>query len=240
MEKEYRLAIDTSGKSLSVAFFKRDDLLITETLNLNNQHSVNLMPTIDRLKDTIEIEMDVLEAVFVTIGPGSFTGIRIGIATANTIGYTLQIPVYGVSSLEALAYPYLFAHDHITIPAFDARGGRVFASVYQGDARLSHDQQFLNDELPEFLLSKNLKDETILLIGDGAETVETLLRKFDFQHIKRIEPQAGENNISAASIAMLGKRQMQLLAMVPPKFEPVMPNYCAITQAERNLQSKGS
>ncbi len=236
--KEYRLAFDTTGKSLSVAFFQKGQLLIEETLHLNNQHSVNLLPAIDRLKNSIGLDFTDLEAVFVTIGPGSFTGIRIGISTANTFGYTLQIPVLGISSLEALAYPYFAAREHIVIPAFDARGGRVFAAVYQEGARISHDKQFIDDQLAEFLLAQNLKNEPILLLGDGADTVAALLQKYDFSTVKKLEKDARENYISAASIAMLGNRQIEFLSLAEQKFEPVIPNYCAITQAERNLKQK--
>lgn len=238
--KEYRLAIDTTGQSLSVAIFRKEQLLIEEILRLNNQHSVNLLPLIDRLKETIELDFADLEAVFVTIGPGSFTGIRIGISTANTFGYTLQIPVFGISSLEALAYPYLTTNAHILIPSFDARGGRVFAAVYQEDARLSHDQQFIDDQLAEFLLAKNLKSEPILLVGDGSDTVAALLEKYDFSNIKRLEKMAKENYISAASVAALGNRQMKLLSAAKQEFKPIMPNYCAITQAERHLRESSA
>lgn len=233
----YLLAFDTSGKSLSIAILKQDQLLAEKFLNINNQHSVNFLPALKGLLEETNLSFNDISALAVSIGPGSFTGIRIGISTANTMAFDLNIPIFGISSLKALAEP-LLSTDKYLLPAFDARGGRVYATLLKDGEIMIDDRQFVDNDLVQLLNEKNLQNKKILTIGDGRETVNKLLGSAGFSNISQIQNNDRLNYISAESIARLALKQIQTEPdILMKKFQnPIVPEYCAITQAERNLK----
>lgn len=233
----YLLAFDTSGKSLSIAILKQDQLLAEKFLNINNQHSVNFLPALKGLLEETNLSFNDISALAVSIGPGSFTGIRIGVSTANTMAFDLNIPIFGISSLKALAEP-LLSTDKYLLPAFDARGGRVYATLLKDGEIMIDDRQFVDNDLVQLLNEKNLQNKKILTIGDGRETVNKLLGSAGFSNISQIQNNDHLNYISAESIARLALKQIQTEPdILMKKFQnPIVPEYCAITQAERNLK----
>lgn len=135
------LAIDTSNQIMGVAILK-DNIVVGEIVtNLTKNHSVRLMPAIVQLMNDISIKPEQLDEIVVAKGPGSFTGVRIGLATAKAMAWSLAIPIKGVSSLEALAYQGSFFTSYIC-SFFDARRGMVYTGLYQWN----HDQIELIDE----------------------------------------------------------------------------------------------
>ena len=233
----YLLAFDTSGKSLSIAILKQDQLLAEKFLNINNQHSVNFLPALKGLLEETNLSFNDISALAVSIGPGSFTGIRIGVSTANTMAFDLNIPIFGISSLKALAEP-LLSTDKYLLPAFDARGGRVYATLLKDGEIMIDDRQFVDNDLVQLLNEKKLQNEKILTIGDGRETVNELLGSAGFSNISQIQNNDCLNYISAEAIARLALKQIQTEPdILMKKFQnPIVPEYCAITQAERNLK----
>ena len=233
----YLLAFDTSGKSLSIAILKQDQLLAEKFLNINNQHSVNFLPALKGLLEETNLSFNDISALAVSIGPGSFTGIRIGVSTANTMAFDLNIPIFGISSLKALAEP-LLSTDKYLLPAFDARGGRVYATLLKDGEIMIDDRQFVDKDLVQLLTEQKLQNKKILTIGDGRETVNKLLGSAGFSNISQIQNNDRLNYISAESIARLALKQIQTEPdILMKKFQnPIVPEYCAITQAERNLK----
>lgn len=144
------LAMDTSNQILSIAILKDNQLIGEVVTNLSKNHSVRLMPAIDQLMKEVNMKPEELDRIAVAKGPGSYTGVRIGLTTAKTLAWTLNIPVVGVSSLEILAYKGRFFEGYVC-PFFDARRGLVYAGVYQWkDHKLVsvyEDQNILMDEL---------------------------------------------------------------------------------------------
>lgn len=124
------LAIDTSNQVLGVALLKDGQVIGEVMTNLTKNHSVRLMPAINDLMNEVALKPDELDRIVVAKGPGSYTGVRIGISTAKTMAWSLDIPIVGVSSLEVLAYQGRFFPDYIC-SFFDARRGLVFAGLYQ-------------------------------------------------------------------------------------------------------------
>jgi len=124
------LALETSTLVSSVALGTVDTLLGEITLQTKKTHSELLMPHIDKLLRMAGIKKTELKAVAVSIGPGSFTGLRIGLATAKTLAYALQIPIVGVPSLAALAYG-CSVPGVILAPMLDAQKGNVYQAVFQ-------------------------------------------------------------------------------------------------------------
>ena len=98
------LGLDSSGLVASVAVVEDDTLIAEYTMNYKKTHSQTLLPMLDEIKKAVELELDSIDAIAVAQGPGSFTGLRIGSATAKGLGLALDKPLVGVSTLEALAY----------------------------------------------------------------------------------------------------------------------------------------
>ncbi|MCJ1781781.1 tRNA (adenosine(37)-N6)-threonylcarbamoyltransferase complex dimerization subunit type 1 TsaB [Mammaliicoccus sciuri] len=152
------LLIDTSDQPLAVALVKEGNVLINYQSNIKKNHSLQLMPVIESLMDEAQLTPQTLSDIVVANGPGSYTGLRIGITTAKTMAYTLHIPLYEVSSLKALAATYNNENDLI-VPLFDARRDHVFAGVYQyKDDKLEtikEDSYISIEALNQFLKSQN-------------------------------------------------------------------------------------
>lgn len=124
------LAIDTSNLVLSVAVVDQTRVLGEVTTNLQKNHSIRMMDTISELLDTLQLVPEDLTGIAVAKGPGSYTGVRIGVSTAKSMAWALGIPVVGVSSLLAVAAnAWGFAGG--IIPMFDARRGQVYTGYYQ-------------------------------------------------------------------------------------------------------------
>lgn len=123
------LAIDTSNFSLGIAVCTENKVLGECITNLKKNHSVRLMPMISQLLDEVEVEPSELKAITVARGPGSYTGVRIGVATAKSMAWALNIPLIGISSLEVLAWNGAYFPGRI-VPFFDARRGQVYTGVY--------------------------------------------------------------------------------------------------------------
>lgn len=124
------LAIDSSTQAGTVSLIKEDRLIGESLLNLEQTHSQRLMPQVVDLIKSCNYQPQDLDGIGVTRGPGSFTGTRIGLATAKTLAQSLDLPVVGVSTLRVLAYSLRYVKGHIC-PVIDARGGRLFACLYR-------------------------------------------------------------------------------------------------------------
>ena len=118
------LAFDTSSKALSVALLEEENRLAELTLTIKKNHSITLMPTIEFLMASIDWKPTDLDRIVVAEGPGSYTGLRIAVATAKTLAQTLKIDLVGVSSLLALVPEEI---EGLAIPVMDARRNHVYA-----------------------------------------------------------------------------------------------------------------
>jgi tRNA threonylcarbamoyladenosine biosynthesis protein TsaB len=166
------LAIDTSNFSLGVAISTEEKVLGECTTNLKKNHSVRLMPMISQLLDEVEIDPADLTAIAVARGPGSYTGVRIGVATAKSMAWSLGIPLLGISSLEVLAWNGAYFPGRV-VPFFDARRGQVYTGVYgtapDGNMRLVEEERIVlfKQALEEWKEADN--QEPILFLSDDME-----------------------------------------------------------------------
>ena len=124
------LALETATLVSSVALATADKLLAEITLQTKKTHSELLMPHIDKILTMAEVSRADIKAVTVSIGPGSFTGLRIGLATAKTLAYVLKVPLIGVPTLAALAYGCLVP-GIILAPMLDAQKGNVYQAIFE-------------------------------------------------------------------------------------------------------------
>lgn len=124
------LAIDSSGLVASVAVTEDDNLIAEYTTNYKKTHSQTLLPMLDEVKKMIELDLNTIDAIAVSAGPGSFTGLRIGSATAKGLGLALNKPLIGVPTVDALAMN-LYGTDQIICPLMDARRSQVYTGIYR-------------------------------------------------------------------------------------------------------------
>lgn len=157
------IAIDTSNTTLSIALVEDNQILCEIIETTKNDHSRRLMPAIDRMfKQTQRFPKD-LDLISVAMGPGSYTGVRIGVTVAKTLAWTLKKPLVGVSSLEILARN-LYEEGYV-VPLFDARRQSVFAGVYDGKTYESviADGHY---DLSQLLENLSKKDKKIYFLGN--------------------------------------------------------------------------
>src|SRR5690625_4448999 len=126
------LAIDTSTEKLNVAIAQNENITAELTLASKNNHSSRLMPSIAHMMKKVNINPEQLNEIVVGQEPGSYTGTRIGITTAKTLAWSLEIPIFTVSSLKATALSGIF-FDGLICPFFDARRKSVFTSLYRSE-----------------------------------------------------------------------------------------------------------
>ncbi len=179
------LAMETSTNTASIALWQtakeeesppaQRNLIGELTLNLSGNHSATLMPAVDHLLKEANLHIHQVEGIALALGPGSFTGLRIGVATVKGLAYALQVPVVGVSTLDALAQNVRYACK-LVCPVLDARKKEVYAALYRGDGsgcltKISADLVISPEEL-----SKQIKEEVIFL-GNGVEVYGEIWQK---------------------------------------------------------------
>lgn len=161
------LAIDASGIAGSVAYIKDYEIVGEYYICYKLTHSETIMPMLENLKQIIDLPLEELDAIAVTSGPGSFTGLRIGVATAKAMALALNIPVIGVPTLDVLANSLYFT-EHLICPIMDARRQQVYTSLYQwqeGSLKRLTDYEALPIET--LLGTLEAKAEKVIFLGDG-------------------------------------------------------------------------
>lgn len=180
------LAIDSSSKVATVALMKDNKLLGEITLNDKKEHSVILMTIVDQLLKLNNLTIGDIDGYVVSKGPGSFTGLRIGMATIKGLSFGSNKPYVSISSLDALALS-VSNFDGIICPIMDALRNSVYTSLYKGHSTLANSESGLEpmtleklldysafdiDELIEIIKSKN---EKVIFIGDGVDKYKNYL-----------------------------------------------------------------
>ena len=206
------LGIDTSTPIGSIALIDGDNLVAEHTLNIVQAHSSRLMPAIDSVLKWGDITVDALDGCAVGIGPGSFTGIRIGVATIKSLCYALDKPIIGVSTLAAIAYN-LRSTNGVICPLLDARRSEIYGTIFEGGTewqRLSEDlclpiDAFL-DRLGEVTAQRRVPT-TFNFVGDGLLTYGNAVRERLGERAFFADPIF--NVPRGATIAHLGAQRLQ-------------------------------
>ncbi|PNZ26027.1 tRNA (adenosine(37)-N6)-threonylcarbamoyltransferase complex dimerization subunit type 1 TsaB [Staphylococcus rostri] len=174
----YSLLIDSSNQPLAVALMKEDQVVATYTSAVKQNHSVQLMPQIVTLLETAGITPQDLTDIVVAQGPGSYTGLRIGVTIAKTLAYTLNLNLYGVSSLKALAATLPYS-ERLIVPIMNARREHVYAGAYRWqDGQL---QNVIDDQYMALadLVARVKEEGDVLFVGEDVRQFETQLQDFD-------------------------------------------------------------
>ena len=228
------LALDSSGIVASVAVLEDDVLLAEYTVNYKKTHSQTLLPMLDEVAKMTELDMSSIDAIAVAAGPGSFTGLRIGSATAKGLGLALKKPLIGVPTVDALAYN-LFDTKGIVCPIMDARRNQVYTGIYRFE-----EGEFITEEpqvplaVNELVDLLNRRGRAVTFLGDGVpvyqkQLAELLTVPFSFAP-------AHMNRQRAASVAVLGMKLIK-----EGKAETAAehrPDYLRLSQAEREREEK--
>ncbi len=222
------LAFDTSAKAASVAVCTESEILSECQIRRQLTHSQTMLPMCEEVFRAAALSFDDIDMLAVSKGPGSFTGIRIGIAAVKGIAFARNLPCFGVSTLEALA-ENLAGGNGLVCAAMDARRNQVYTALFrvEGDTltRLSEDAALPISELDEQL--KAYGDEKVTLVGDGAKLC---MEQFTY-------PSLGLAPLPllygrAASVAFLAAKKIQN-GEQPVSAEALMPRYLRLPQAER-------
>lgn len=209
------LAMDTSNKALSLALLQDKELLGQVTLNIKKNHSITVMPAIDFLMNSLDMKPTDLDRIVVAQGPGSYTGLRMAVATAKTLAHTLKIELVGVSSLLALVPEQV---EGLVIPVMDARRNNVYAGFYQSGQSVRPEAHL---PLAEVLEIAGVADQPVTFVGETAVFAEQIEAALPGVSVQPTLP-------DAAAIGRLG------LDLPAQSIHDFVPNYLKRVEAEEN------
>lgn len=222
------LAIDTSNQPMSIAIANDMDLLGEYTINIKRNHSVQLMPAIDDLLKKVNLKPTDLQQIVVAEGPGSYTGLRIGMTVAKTLAWTLNIPIIPVSSLKVLAANFIYS-EGLICPFFDARRGNVFTGLYEANnGILANIKEDCNVAMIDWLIELKQFNRPIIFASPNQHNFGELIH----EHLSDFAIISNQiNNIPRASqLIYLSQNEEKVDAHL------VKPQYHRITEAEANLK----
>ena len=226
------LALETSAKSCSVAVAEQDTLLGCSYLNSSLTHSATLLPMVERLLSDLGLSPKALDGIAVSAGPGSFTGLRIGIAAAKGLAWANDLPCLGVSTLEAMALPLSHASAEL-ICAMDARRNQVYNACFQAQdnrlTRLTPDRALGLDELAQELQTDPLPK---IVVGDGA----LLCYHYLIEH--HTPCTLAPTHLRMQSAVGVAQAAQNASASAWGDAQSLVPRYLRLSQAERERQER--
>ncbi len=228
------LAIDSSSVVATVGIIENDTIVGEYTINTKMTHSQTLLPMIEALMTITKTEKESLDGIAVSGGPGSFTGLRIGSATAKGLGLALDIPIIHVPTLEALAYNMCGIKEYVC-PIMDARRNSVYTAMYhfEGEEIITDINQ-CQMEIPELIKELSDRGIKVVFLGDGVKVYKDALREGLGDNC--VFAPVHKNMQSAASLAVLSKKYYENDNVVSADNHE--PDYLRKSQAERELQEK--
>ncbi len=228
------LAFDGTARIASVAVLDDARILSLYTVDNGLTQSELLLPMAEDMLNALKLSFNDIGLYAVSVGPGSFTGVRIGVALVKGLAFGKNIPCVAVSTLEALA-ENLSPMDAIIVPCMDARRNQVYNAIFDGNGsdvrRLTPDRAISLSQLCEEL--KKYSDRRIYVCGDGYEVATAALTAGGIKCEKTPEILIGEN---AASVARVGKRYFERGEAISDS--NLTPTYLRLPQAERERLEK--
>jgi tRNA threonylcarbamoyladenosine biosynthesis protein TsaB len=221
------LSIDTSNYVLGIGLLDGETVMGEYISNIKKNHSVRVMPAIQTLMEECNIKPAELSKIVVAEGPGSYTGVRIGVTIAKTMAWSLEIPLSGVSSLEVAAASAGRYFDGHVSPFFDARRGQIYTGLYKFENQLL--QTVKNDQLvmsADWVKQLNEMDSRILFTSNDLKLHEEVIKgelgdKAVFAAVTELNPRPAE-------LALLGRDKEGV------DLHTFVPNYIRLAEAEAN------
>jgi tRNA threonylcarbamoyl adenosine modification protein YeaZ len=223
------LALDSSGLVASVAVATEDTLLAEYTVNYKKTHSQTLLPMLDEVVKMIELDLKTIDVIAVAGGPGSFTGLRIGSATAKGLGLALDKPLVHIPTVDALACN-LYGCEKYICPIMDARRNQVYTGIYRFEGE---NLRILKQQTPmaveELAQELNALGNEVIFLGDGVPVYQELLKtvmkvpyRFAPAHLNRQRAAA----VAALAVQYVKEGRIETAA-------EHQPDYLRLSQAER-------
>lgn len=228
------LGLDSSGLVASVAIVEDDNLLGEYTVNYKKTHSQTLLPMLDEIAKMIELDLNTIDAIAIAGGPGSFTGLRIGSATAKGLGLALQKPIINVPTVDGLAFN-LVGHQNMICPLMDARRNQTYTGLYrfeEEEMKVVEPQCAVG--IDEIIAKINEIGKDVVFLGDGVPVFKNYIEE-NCKVSYRFAP-AHMNKQRAGAVAVLGMQYMR-----EGRFETAeehKPEYLRLSQAERERLEK--
>ena len=223
------LGLDSSGLVASVAIVEGNDLKGEYTVNYKKTHSQTLLPMLDEVAKMIELDLNSVDAIAVSGGPGSFTGLRIGSATAKGLGLALNKPLIHIPTVDARAYN-LVGHRDLVCPLMDARRNQTYTGLYRfngNEMEIAEPQCAVG--IDEIIEKINNIGQPVVFLGDGVAVFESYIREnckvpFTFAPAHMNKQRAG----AVAALGELYYEQGKTETAAEHK-----PDYLRLSQAER-------
>lgn len=226
------LSIDSSSKVATVALLNDDTLLGEYVINDKREHSVLLMPMIENLLKDCELTINDIDGFVVSKGPGSFTGLRIGMATIKGLSFGANNPYISLSSLDGLAYSLSYFNG-IICPIMDALRENVYTALYKNeDGEFKNIMEPTPMELPDLLEMLKEKNEEVIFTGDG------LLKHKEYIKVNFPNAKFASNHVSLTRASSIGELGLNLLKQGIKDDPNSAPVYLKKPQAERELEKR--
>ncbi len=225
------LGIESASLTASAAVVADDVVMAEYTVNFKKTHSQTLLPMIDEIVRMLELDLQEIDAIAISGGPGSFTGLRIGSATAKGLGLALDKPLIHVPTLDAMAYQ-VYGTGALICPMMDARRGQVYTGIYRFEREFAVVRPSCAMNIHELLAELAETGERVIFVGDGVPVhrtaiTETLGARADFAPVYM-------NRQRAACVAALGA--VYYAAGRTETATEHVPDYLRKAQAERELE----
>ena len=234
------IALDSSGLVASVAVLEDDNFIAEYTIQYKKTHSQTLLCMLDEVKKMTELDLSTIDAIAIASGPGSFTGLRIGSATAKGLGLALNIPIIEVPTVEGMAYR-MYGTGDIVCPMMDARRNEVYTGLFAFHASKPYDE--METVLPqcaipvaELIARCNALGRRVVFLGDGVPVYKEMLEQGLTVPYGFAPPHL--NRQSALAVGSLGMRYYEQGKYVTA--DQHAPDYLRLSQAERERREKRS
>lgn len=228
------LAMDSSGLVASVALVEDGNLIAEYTVNYKKTHSQTLLPMMDEIVKMTDTDLKTVDGIVVAKGPGSFTGLRIGLATAKGLALTLDKPIVGVPTVEGLAMN-LYGTGSLICPLMDARRNQVYTGIYRFEgSELVVVKEQIAIAIEDIIEALNLIGQDVVFLGDGVDVYRSIIEdkikvSFSFAPAHLNKQRAGA----------VGVRGLQYLSEgLVENADDFSPEYLRVSQAERERMKK--
>lgn len=228
------LALDSSGLVASVAVAEDENLIGEYTVNYKKTHSQTLLPMLDTVAKMIDLDLDTIDAIAIAKGPGSFTGLRIGSATAKGLGLALDKPIVEIPTVDGLAYN-LWGSGDLVCPLMDARRNQTYTGIYEfqnGEMQVLEPQCAV--DISVIVEKINDLQRPVVFLGDGVPVFRTYIE--GHVQVPYTFAPAHLNKQRAGAVAALAFRYMEKEQVVSAREH--QPDYLRLSQAERERKEK--
>lgn len=232
------LAIDSSSLVASVAVVTDTVMTVEYTMNFKKTHSQTLLPMIDEAAKMVDLDLETVDAIAVSAGPGSFTGLRIGSATAKGLGLALKKPLISIPTIDAMAYS-LYGVQDLIVPIMDAKRNQVYTGIYtfawkEGRLKMQVLLAQCAMDIEELIGELNERSRRTVFVGDGIPVYEKLIseklkQEYSFAPAHCSRQRAGA--VGALAEIYFEKGMIETA-------QEHKPDYLRLSQAERELAEK--